>query len=88
MAKKKRQAVDNAYNAIIGGDVRAGKGKEPNPLGVKLTAEEIARLDEIAKELGVVRHHVLQFAIRDLIARWERGERPRVVKKTINILES
>jgi len=40
MAKKKRQAVDNAYNAIIGGDVRAGKGKEPNPLGVKLTAEE------------------------------------------------
>jgi len=56
------------------------------PLGVGLRLSERARLDEIAHELGVARHALLLYAVRDFIRRYEAGERPKT--KTVKTLDS
>jgi hypothetical protein len=45
-------------------------------LGLK--KEEIERLAEITEELGVSRHLLCLYAVRDFMRRYEAGERPRV----------
>lgn len=84
MAKKDK--VNAAYGIIMGDQKKDAKADKTNPVGVALTADEVARLGVIAGELGVSRHAVLQFAIRDLIARYDRGEKPRTEIKSINTL--
>ena len=74
----------------IMGDLMAGpevkkksSGKDPNPIGVKLDADDIAELDRISDELGIVRHHLMQYAVKDFIARYNRGEKPKTKKETV-----
>ena len=74
MAKKDR--VNAAYTMLTGGGSKAAAGKN-NPVGVVLTADQKARLNEIAAELGTNRHKVLQYAIADFIRRYEAGEKPK-----------
>lgn len=84
MAKNK---LDNIYRQAITGK-GAGKAQKSNPIGVKLTAEEIEHLDDIAGHLGVTRHQVLQFAVRNFIERYLAGFRPKTATKTILTLDS
>lgn len=44
------------------------------PTSVYLTREEKDTLDTIAANIDMTRHAIMQFAIRDFIARYERGE--------------
>lgn len=86
MAKRKDQ-MNAAYKVMIAGDQPA-KTKETNtPLGVVLTAEQIARLDEIVAELGINRHKVMQYAISEFIRRWDQGERPKTRTETKEVLD-
>lgn len=80
MAKKKSTGLDDIFRKT---EKPAG---EPNPVGVVLTAEELGQLDSIAREMGVSRHKILQYAVRDLLRRWEAGERPRT--KTVTKTET
>ena len=59
------------------------KPAKPNPLGVPLEQAEIERLTEIAGELGIKRHHVMQYAIRQFLLDWEKGKRPQLKPKTV-----
>lgn len=88
MATKRKTAVDAAFNRIVRGTDQQPVEKPPSPLGVKLTQAEIDELSRIAKDLGVVRHHVLQYALRDFIARYNRGEKPELETKTTIILKA
>jgi hypothetical protein len=86
MAKKDQ--VNAAYNLITGGKQgKAGSGK-PAPVGVALTAEELVDLQTIASNEGVSRHAVLQYAVRDFIMRYAKGERPRIETRTITTLRA
>jgi hypothetical protein len=59
--------------------------KIQNPLSVKLTGGEVAKLTTVAVDLGVSRHELLRYAIRQFLAGWERGERPRVVSRGVKL---
>ena len=74
MARKDR--VNAAYTMLTSGGIQKESGKN-NPVGVVLTADQKARLNEIAAELGTNRHKLLQYAIADFIRRYEAGEKPR-----------
>jgi hypothetical protein len=88
MANKKKGRLDAAYAAITGGDQQpAAGGEKVNPVSVKLSSAELERLGEIAAELGVNRHALFQFVIRDFIARYNRGERPKTEVKSIITLK-
>lgn len=63
----------------------AKKADKPNPLGVALEQETINKLTRIAKALGVYRHSVMQYAIKDFIRRYDAGERPEVETKTVEV---
>lgn len=76
MAKK--QQINDAFKKIVGGEREGEKEeKKNNPLGVVLTPDQKARLNEIAAELGTNRHKLLQYAIADFIRRYEAGEKPK-----------
>jgi hypothetical protein len=88
MATKKRGVVDDGFAEIAnrkrlnqpGQDEKTAK---PNPLGVPLEQVEVDRLSEIAEELGLKRHHVMQYAIRQFLLDWEKGKRPKMKPKTV-----
>jgi len=87
MADKKRQAVDSAVQAIISGQAKAqAKAGKVTPLGVKLDPAEIAQLDRAAADLEVSRHSLLQYAIRQFLADWQRGERPEITTRAVRVL--
>lgn len=85
MAKKDKLA--GAFDSIIGDKKIKAKKEKLNPVGVALTAGELARLDEIAKELDQSRHAVLLYAVRDFIRRYDQGERPKTKTETKTILD-
>jgi hypothetical protein len=73
-----------------GDDQMAKKKKEKlNPVGVMLTEEEKAALDQMARKLGsdITRHQLLQYAVRKLLADYKRGIRPELQTKTITALK-
>lgn len=51
--------------------------------GIALLPEEWARFEVIAAELGLNRHRLGQWVLRDFITRYERGEIETVVKKRL-----
>lgn len=53
------------------------------PIGVGLTFEEGERLNDIAAELGVKRHALLLWLVRDFVRRWDAGERPPTETKSV-----
>jgi len=78
MGKKRQNLVDDTIGRLVGGE-KPGRKKSAGGLdnySVKLAPEDIQSLEQIADELGVSRHNLMQYAIRDLIRRWQRGERP------------
>lgn len=87
MAKK--QKLNAAYDLIVGSSQagQAASGKAPSPAGVALNRDELARLSDIAGQLGVSRHALLQYAIRDFIRRYDSGERPDIEIITIKRLK-
>lgn len=85
MAKKEQ--ITGAFNSIIGDQKIQSKSDKVNPVGVALGREELARLDEIAQELGQSRHAVLRFAIRYFIKSYNQGERPKTRTETKTILD-
>ena len=86
MAKKEQ--IAGAFDSIIGDKKTKTKKGKVNPVGVALDAEEITRLDQIAKELDQSRHAVLLYAVRDFIRRYDQGERPKTKKETKIILDA
>ena len=60
--------------------------KKPAYIGVSLTQEELSRLSLVAQTEGVTRHAVVQYAVRDFLARYERGERPKKEYQTVTKL--
>jgi len=89
MAKKDK--VNAAFDLITKADQeKKDKKAEPekiNPVGVLLSKEELARLDQIAGELEQSRHALLQYAVKDFIKRYDQGERPRTKTETITTLD-
>jgi hypothetical protein len=53
------------------GQAPAGKNK---PLSVYLSSKDRARMEAAAAALGVPRHSLLQYAVLDFLARYERGD--------------
>lgn len=53
------------------------------PIGVGMTFAEGARMTAIATELGVNRHALLLWLVRDFIRRYDAGERPPTETKTV-----
>jgi len=84
MAKKDK--INTAFSMITGGEKNKGKAEHVNPVGVALDPGELARLDEIAKELNQTRHKVLQYAVKDFIRRYNQGEKPKTRTETKTIL--
>lgn len=89
MAKRKRDAIDAAFQAIIGGE---GGGEEKpsraKPVSVKLEPDDLEALEAIAGELGVSRHALMRYAIQRLIVQWRKGWRPKtqtVTKTTLSL---
>ena len=60
---------------------------ETAPLGVGVTQAEGERLTEIAAALGVNRHSLLVWIVRDFIRRYDEGYRPPTGTKTITVLK-
>jgi metal-responsive CopG/Arc/MetJ family transcriptional regulator len=87
MAARKKGRIDAAYAAITGAEKHPESAEKVNSVGVKLSAAELERLNQIAVELGVNRHALMQFALRDFIARYDRGEKPKTEVKPVITLK-
>lgn len=87
----KREKRDRAIDQAVLGLIEGGAEKKPkavaNPLGVKLEPDELQLVAEIAEQLGVSRHNLLQYAVREMLRRWKAGERPQVQTKEVKFLE-
>lgn len=57
--------------------------KAQKTASVYLTAEQHAKLADIAKELETNKHAVMQLALRHFIDEWEKGYRPEPVLKKV-----
>ena len=84
MAKRN---ISAAYNLITSDGDKKKKTGTIKPLGVVLTADQIGKLDQIAKDLNTNRHKIMQYAIAEFIKRWDAGERPRTREETKTILD-
>lgn len=56
------------------------------PVGIGLKISEWERIEEIGGELGVNRHMLAAWVLRDFIERYEAGYRPPTKTKTKTIL--
>lgn len=93
MAKKRdelRQGLSNIFARTepdsSGPADQVPENDPVKPIGVGLKDSEGKRLTQIAAELGVNRHALLLWLVRDFIRRYDAGERPetetrRVLKK-------
>jgi hypothetical protein len=90
---KKREMIDQGFTNIINKkrlDQAGQDGKptrKPNPLGVVLDQAEIDRLESAAAEIGINRHQLMQLAIRQFLADFDKGRRPKTSTKTITVIE-
>jgi len=53
------------------------------PVGIGLKASEWQRLEAMAAELGVTRHTLSLWILRDFIKRWDSGWRPETKTKQV-----
>jgi hypothetical protein len=83
MAKKKIDMTNIFAKTTEAKPEAPEKVKRPKPVSVGLTADELAQVDRAAAELGVTRHAILQVAVRQFLASWDRGERPEISSKII-----
>lgn len=83
MAKKDQ--VSRAFSDLVGGDKKPKPTKRSGrPIGVALSPDQIAKLDQIAAEIESSRSEVMRYAIDDLIRRWEIGEIKTVTETRVN----
>jgi hypothetical protein len=85
---KKRPTIDIKKEARLFDrtEPQAPIPDESDPMkvtGVGLRLSEQNELAQIAKELGVTHHALLQYAVRDFMRRWKAGERPKTRSKTV-----
>lgn len=74
MAKKDDYGLDNVFKKTEQTEPKP-KDQDPiKPRGIGLRESEWKRLTEIAQELGMKPHALALFAVRDFVARYERGE--------------
>lgn len=91
MARKKAEELKTDYQNIFAKTAAQPepepeeKPKKNHPWGVKLTWEEKEKLREIAAELGVKPHALLQYAARQFLADWKKGKRPKLISKGITL---
>jgi len=87
MAKRKRDAIDAAFQSIIGGEPEdRAEVQKARPVSVKLAPDDLEALDAIAGELGVSRHALMRYAIQRLILQWRQGWRPKLKTVTQHTL--
>lgn len=86
MARKDK--LEAAFSIITGEQsAKAKRAGQAKPLGVVLSADQIGQLDQIAAELGINRHKLMQYAIADFIRRYAAGERPKTKTETKEVLD-
>lgn len=88
MAKKRDELKQNLTNIFARTQSDQAAPDSPaddpvKPIGVGLRASEGRRLTEIAGELGVNRHALLLWLVRDFIRRYEAGERPETETRRV-----
>jgi hypothetical protein len=82
-----RKITPSVYDEMMGKPKRhRAESMEFKLVSVKLDPPEVNELKAYADELGVSLHKILQYAIRSFIARYKRGERPRMVEKKVKDL--
>ena len=57
------------------------------PVGIGLKLSEWQRIEDIAAELGVNRHALGAWVLRDFLTRWEGGYRPQTETETKTVLK-
>lgn len=86
---KQRAAVDSAVLSIISGGQQAqAKVKRVKPLSVLLTRDEVKQLDLAAADLGFARHALMQYAVRQFLAEYSRGKKPKIVTRAVKTLKA
>jgi len=61
-------------------------GKTVSPSGIYFNRKDKARIETIAKELGVAPHALMKYAVMDYVTRYERGEaKPKMAMKPVLI---
>ncbi len=94
MAKKTNQGLDELRNSLIPKKTETQEpAKEPGdkntPVSVYLTREEKTTLNTIAKEVGLSRHALMQYAIKEFIERYQAGEiKAAEETRTVTVLKS
>jgi hypothetical protein len=84
MAKK--QTVDTDLFAQTEAPSAPVDVDQPDPVkayGVGLKISEWGKIESIAKLLGIKRHEVAVWAIRDFLRRWDKGEIQTKTKQTL-----
>ena len=81
MASKKQDRVKEALSEIVSGGQTQETPQEPEqqadpikPIGIGLKVSEWDHLEQIAGELGMTRHALAMWAIRDFMRRYDAGE--------------
>lgn len=87
MAKAKKPEINLNIFSKTGEPTEEQPQDKIKPVGIGLKASEWQRLEEIAGELGVTRHNLSMYILRDFIRRYEKGERPRTRTRTTTELD-
>jgi len=90
----KQDEVKKALAGIVGGkpepEPESGTEEKKSSgykvVSVGLTADELAKVEAIADELGQNRHAILKYAVTEFIRDYKAGERPEY--KTIRVLDT
>lgn len=83
---KKRATVDpktaaGFYDVPVARAAHPPAGDNRRPVGVYLTAAEIARLDEIAAELGQKRAELLRYSVALFLQQYAAGKIPVTIEQ-------
>ena len=84
MAKKQPTISSDLFGKTTAAADQQPEEKKNYPTSVYLTREEKAELDSMASGVGLSRHALLQFAIKDFIKRFRAGE-IKAATKTIEV---
>jgi len=81
MAKKQQPDLSNIFAKT---EQAAPAPDDPvRPVGIGLKISEWGELEKIAAELGVTRHQLTMWILRDFTKRWRDGYRPQTETKKV-----
>ena len=86
MAKKQPTINTNLFGSTQAADPQPEETekKKNYPISVYLTHEEREELEGMAASVGLTRHALLQFALKDFIKRFRAGE-IKAVQETVKV---